>query len=190
MPRGQRDYLGGPLGHELLPGQRLGVKVAGKSVSSELLDQSLHRLVVLLLDLGQRLSPEASWGKPKLWGHGLVLLNLLVRQVEDGIKMVLVARVLQQHLEAHQTGEPLSVRLAHLSGCVSLHLVAASIQEQRLCDCLLFSPSITGVLNTSLAIYRSICKVLLVDHMTIRFSLFVSLARLSCVLACQLSALT
>lgn len=58
--------LGGPLGHWLLPGEGLAVKVAGETVLSELVDQSLHLLLILLLDLSPRLSPKGFWDVPRL----------------------------------------------------------------------------------------------------------------------------
>lgn len=44
-----------------LPGQRLGVEVADECPSSELADQFLHPLLVLLFDLGPVLTPEVLW---------------------------------------------------------------------------------------------------------------------------------
>lgn len=101
-----------------LPGQRLRIEVADEPPPSELVDQFLHPLLILLFDLGPGLTPEGFWD---IFGDRH---DLLYRQspetlvmpdppsffpVEGRVQLAWVHLVVQVHLHIHELAQVLGV---------------------------------------------------------------------------------
>lgn len=105
-----------------LPGQRLWIEVTDEPPQSELVDQFLHPLLILLFDLGPGFTFEGLWDVFREWQdllYGQSPETLVLSHpstcslVEGRVQLAWVHLVIQVHLHIHEPAQVLGV--AHLS---------------------------------------------------------------------------